>query len=83
MIYTAPRPPGLKNLGMPWRPEELQQLEQLVQQGLSASRIAEIMERSVIAIRAKAASKKLRLRARRPPRPAGRRQTHSENSHHA
>jgi hypothetical protein len=67
MIYTAPRPPGLKNLGMPWNPLELQQLETLVQDGLPATRIAQIMERSPVAIRAKAAAKGWRLRGRRLP----------------
>ena len=75
MIYTAPRPPGLKNLGMPWNAFELQQLEGLVRDGLPAVRIAQIMERSTVAIRAKAAAKGWRLKGRRPHRvtdePAG------------
>jgi hypothetical protein len=67
MIYTAPRPPGLKNLGMPWNTIELQQLEKLIRDGLPAGRIARIMERSPVAIRAKAAAKGWRLQGRRAP----------------
>jgi hypothetical protein len=64
MIYTAPRPPGLKNLGLPWKPEELRRLEDLVKSGLSATRIAAMMERSPVAIRSKAAAKGWRLKGR-------------------
>jgi hypothetical protein len=64
MIYTAQRPPGLKNLGMPWNAKELHRLEELVRQGHRAPYIARIMERSTVAIRAKAASQGLRLRRR-------------------
>ena len=65
MFYTAPRPPNLKNLGLPWRPAELRRLEELVGAGLSAPRIARIMERSTVAIRAKVAALGLRLQRRR------------------
>ncbi len=70
MIYSAPRPPGLKNLGMPWNAGELQQLESLVNTGLPAAHIARIMERSTVAIRAKAAAKGWRLKSRKPPKPS-------------
>jgi len=65
MFYTAPRPPALKNLGLPWTPEDLRRLEELVRAGVPAPHIALLMERSAVAIRAKAASQKLRLRRRR------------------
>lgn len=61
MFYTAPRPPNLKNLGLPWKAEELRRLEDLVGAGLSAPYIARIMERSTVAIRAKTAALRLRL----------------------
>jgi hypothetical protein len=67
MTYTAPRPPGLKNLGLPWTPEDLGRLEALVRAGTPATRIARILERSTVAIRAKAGSQGWRLR--RPPDP--------------
>jgi len=66
MIYTAPRPPGLRNLGLPWTAEEIARLEQLLKSGVSPGEVARMMERSIVAIRAKAASKGLRLK-----RPAG------------
>jgi hypothetical protein len=68
MFYISPRPPGLKNLGLPWRPEELQKLEELVNAGLDAGQIASVMERSTVAIRSKTAAQGWRLR-RRSPRP--------------
>ena len=64
MYYTAPRPPNLKNLGLPWKPEQVHRLEELVKAGLPAPRIAKILERSTVAIRAKAASMGWKLRGR-------------------
>lgn len=62
MTYTAPRPPGLKNLGLPWTPQDLGQLENLVKSGMPAARIARLLERSTVAIRAKAGSQGWHLR---------------------
>ena len=67
MFYTAPRPPNLKNLGLPWKPQELRRLEDLVNAGLHAPRIALIMGRSTVAIRAKTASMGWHLRRKGDP----------------
>ncbi|HZY68928.1 MAG TPA: hypothetical protein VFE52_10090 [Devosia sp.] len=56
---------------MPWNEQELRQLEDFVRDGLPAARIAQLMERSTVAIRAKAASKGLRLRGRMARRQHG------------
>jgi len=71
MIYTAPRPPGLKNLGMPWNSTDLQQLETLVRDGRTAASIGRIMERSTVAIRAKAAAQGWQLRGRKASKLSG------------
>jgi len=51
-------------MGLPLKPAELRRLEELVGSGLSAPRIARIMERSTVAIRAKASALGLRLQRR-------------------
>jgi hypothetical protein len=70
MIYTAPRPKGLAHHGMPWTPEQLNRLRELSSAKTPAETIAQALERSPIAIRAKATA--LGLKLARQPRRQGR-----------